>query len=76
MRTMLMALTLVLFSTGCASLAEDPHAGHDATAGGDNKPAQCGMHAAHAAQAGSAAPGEGTMKHCAHMKAHGQAARP
>ena len=76
MRTLLIALTVALVASGCASLAEDPHAGHDTSAGADGKPARCGMHAAHAAHAGSSAPGHGGTQHCAHMKGHGLPARP
>jgi hypothetical protein len=79
MRMMLIALAAALACSGCASPAEDPQAGQDTAARGDRKLAHCGMHAAHAAHAGQAvpsAPGHGPMKHCAHMQAQGEPARP
>lgn len=79
MRMMLIALAAALACGGCASPAEDPQAGRDTAARGDHKPAHCGMHAAHAAHAGQpvpSAPGHGPMKHCAHMRAQGEPARP
>lgn len=79
MRTTLITLTAALACSGCASPAEETPAVHDAAARGNHQPVHCGMHAAHAAHAAQATPstpGHGPMKHCAHMQAHGEAARP
>jgi hypothetical protein len=88
---MLTTFAAVLVLAGCASApgAGQP-AGHGAAShaakpqGGTHQGGHCAMHADRAELAGpsaasSAAPsaeGHASMKHCGHMKAHGQAAQP